>query len=734
MRQQISPKQLQPLMCALFLFFSWGLAAAQAQTSQPVVPFLNEVTVNPTTGLATAYFGYQNPNTLTKTIRHGEPQNFMDSPPEVCGQPEQFLPGVKHYAFACIFDYRQRSQIHWFLNGLFATADTATVVPQSQPSIFTYQGRLTDGATAASGSYQMQFSLYDTATGGTQIGTTLTITNISVSAGLFSVPLDFGSNPFTSGANRYLEIAVKRSGDPDYTTLAPRQQLTAAPFANHTINAGSADSLSNVCVGCITSGQIGSVAGSKVTGNVANADNATLAMTAGNVTGVVSVANGGTGSATQNFVDLFTNQSNIGGNKSFTGIVSGTFSGDGSGLSNVPGKFPWQVFAGTSQQAQANTGYLLTNANQVTVTLPTTPNIGDTVRVSGAGTGGWRISQNAGQSILGANLNVNGASWTPRATSLGNKNWQSVASSVDGAKLVAVVQGGLIYTSTDSGENWTERASSLGNKNWYSVASSADGTKLVAVINGGLIYTSTDSGENWSPRDSSRNWTDVASSASGTKLIAVVNGGLIYTSSNSGQTWTGHAGTTDGWGHVASSADGGKLFAAPNIGKMSASADSGTTWTQLPAHQYWLSLAVSSEGTKLVASDRASEFILTSADAGITWTVRLTNKESWGVASSADGERLAAVTTNGQIYISSDAGMTWTARDSARKWIAVASSADGRKYVALVEGGQIYTSTPTTTPGPAGYLVGGQFAAIELQYLGGGQFLPLSYAGTILGN
>jgi len=53
--------------------------------------------------------------------------------------------------------------------------------------------------------------------------------------------------------------------------------------------------------------------------------NAATAGTAGNVTGVVAVANGGTGSSTQNFVDLTTTQT-IGGNKTFNGAttISGT--------------------------------------------------------------------------------------------------------------------------------------------------------------------------------------------------------------------------------------------------------------------------------------------------------------------------------------------------------------------------------------------------------------------------
>jgi len=65
--------------------------------------------------------------------------------------------------------------------------------------------------------------------------------------------------------------------------------------------------------------------------------------------------------------------------------------------------------------------------------------------------------------------------------------WQSVASSSDGTKLAAVVDGGGIYTSTDSGETWTQTSAPyLG---WQSVASSSDGNKLVAVVYGGGIYT-----------------------------------------------------------------------------------------------------------------------------------------------------------------------------------------------------------------------------------------------------
>jgi hypothetical protein len=37
----------------------------------------------------------------------------------------------------------------------------------------------------------------------------------------------------------------------------------------------------------------------------------------------------------------------------------------------------------------------------------------------------------------------------------------------------------------------------------------------------------------------------------------------------------------------------------------------------------------------------------------------------------------------------------------------------------------------STTIGTAGYLLGNQNSAIELQYLGNGQFLPISFVGLI---
>ncbi len=106
------------------------------------------------------------------------------------------------------------------------------MIPQSLAgSAFTYQGRLTSGGAPVNGQCDFQFSLFDAASAGTQIGSTQPATNVSVMNGLFTVAIDFGGGAF-NGAARWLEIGVRcPAGSGSYTTLSPRQALHAAPYA-----------------------------------------------------------------------------------------------------------------------------------------------------------------------------------------------------------------------------------------------------------------------------------------------------------------------------------------------------------------------------------------------------------------------------------------------------------------------------------------------------------------------
>lgn len=96
---------------------------------------------------------------------------------------------------------------------------------------FTYQGVLREDGNPVNDTCDFEFSLYDNASDGAQVGTTQTKVGVQVSNGYFTIPdLDFGAGAFQGDA-RWLQIAVKCAGDANYTTLSPRQPLTAAPYA-----------------------------------------------------------------------------------------------------------------------------------------------------------------------------------------------------------------------------------------------------------------------------------------------------------------------------------------------------------------------------------------------------------------------------------------------------------------------------------------------------------------------
>jgi hypothetical protein len=75
-----------------------------------------------------------------------------------------------------------------------------------------------------------------------------------------------------------------------------------------------------------------------------------------------------------------------------------------------------------------------------------------------------------------------GATWI--TNNMPGKFWQGVASSADGNRLVAVAQGGIIYTSTNCGATWILNSFPDPSAVLWSVASSADGGKLAAGVNG----------------------------------------------------------------------------------------------------------------------------------------------------------------------------------------------------------------------------------------------------------
>ncbi len=101
---------------------------------------------------------------------------------------------------------------------------------------FTYQGNLSDAGVPANGPYDLEFKLYDALSGGSQVGSAVSQNDVAVTKGLFTVQLDFG-NVF-DGTPLYLEIGVRAGASVGaYTTLTPRQPLSATPYALYALKA-----------------------------------------------------------------------------------------------------------------------------------------------------------------------------------------------------------------------------------------------------------------------------------------------------------------------------------------------------------------------------------------------------------------------------------------------------------------------------------------------------------------
>jgi hypothetical protein len=554
----------------------------------------------------------------------------------------------------------------------------------AQGTAFSYQGQLMSSGQPANGNYDVTFTLFPTNQGGSAVVPVVTNLATPVSSGLFFATLDFGS--VFNGSNYWLELAVRPSGNGNFTTLAPRQFIASTPYAIFAANASNA-----------------------------------AAVPAAGIVGTIQTAN------------LPTNLTTSGGTV-------------------------WQSPGSTTVQAQSNTGYVVTNSQQVTITLPISPNVGDVIKISGAGTGGWILAQNAGQLIA--------ATFTPLVLpGDASGSWQSISSSADGNRLaVADNSGGGIWTSSDSGTNWTQTIAPSQTAEWQSITSSSDGTKLAAVDNaGGGIWISRNAGSTWvqttAPTTSS--WNSIASSADFTRLAAVDNAGGIWTSANSGSNWIQTtAPSSSSWFAISSSANGAKLAAVDNEGNgIWISSNYGTNWTQslAPTAPNWASISSSADGTKMAAVDDGGG-VWVSSNSGTNWTLTIapTNGTWFSIASSTNGMKLAAVVNGGALWTSSNFGTTWAQISgpsaalqsviSAADWACIASSGDGTKLAAGEQDGPIWTfingvpnqqsasESGATIEGTTGFLEGGFGSTVELIYAGAGQFVALYQTGSFSGH
>lgn len=189
----------------------------------------------------------------------------------------------------------------------------------AQGTAFTYQGRLNNDASPASGSYDMKFTLFATNLTGNAIAGPVTNSAIAVNNGLFTTTLDFGGGVFT-GTNLWLDIFVRTTGALSFTELSPRQPVTPVPYA---IMAESVNNLPGLTVQQNTNGAPNVIGGSQ--------NNSVSS-------GVVGATIGGGGAVNYH-------------GASYTNRVAGSFGTVGGGAGNIASGFSATVGGGSGNTA-----------------------------------------------------------------------------------------------------------------------------------------------------------------------------------------------------------------------------------------------------------------------------------------------------------------------------------------------------------------------------------------------
>ena len=616
----------------------------------------------------------------------------------------------------------------------------------AQGTAFNYQGRLNDAGAPANAAYDFQFTVYNALTSGSPVSASVTNSAVAVSNGLFTVTLDFGPGIFT-GTNGWLDLAVRAAGATNFTELSPRQPVLPVPYA---IFATGASNLlgtlpATQLVGTLPSAQVAGTYYGAV--NFTNATNSFSGTFAGNgalltnlnasqlTTGTVADARLTTNVALLNTNQTFTGSNNFTGANNFTNRAN-NFTGSffGNGLVG------WIVVSNTAVTATADTGYLLTSPQFSSVALPPGTNllVGDIIRISGAGAGGWWVGQGTNQTIIGNFFGYRSSLWLD--SSAGNANWLSLAASADGTLMYAAGSAG-VFTSSDAGHTWSGNV--VPTTQWNAVATSADGQTVLAVatLSSKAVQVSTNAGASstWNNLAGSptANWADVACASDGKKIIGSVSGGsgLVYTN-NPSNVWSSIGATGGNWNIVAYAGNGNNFAAGNTSGSVFSLAGGSRSLTNKTV----TGLVISADGTKLAACVNPGG-IYTSTNSGVSWTNTSAPWTTWGcLTASADCTRLVAGVSGGLIYASANFGGNWTplAGSSNQVWSAVTASADGSKLAGAVNSatGQIYYSAAAaqSTTSTNGTLTGSQSSAVELQYIGNNQFMPVSTAGTLWAN
>jgi hypothetical protein len=112
----------------------------------------------------------------------------------------------------------------------------AVLVVASAPAVaadattgFTVQGQLKQDGNNVNSTASFRYQLWDAASGGNAVSSSLVVPGVTVQDGIFSSIVDFGEGAFNQQAV-WMSVEVKLPADPDYVMMSARQQITNVPM------------------------------------------------------------------------------------------------------------------------------------------------------------------------------------------------------------------------------------------------------------------------------------------------------------------------------------------------------------------------------------------------------------------------------------------------------------------------------------------------------------------------
>ena len=154
-------------------------------------------------------------------------------------------------------------------------------------------------AAVPNGSYDLQFQLFSAATGGSQVGPTVSVPSVAVVSGIYYAQVDFG-NVF-GGQAYWVQVSYRLTGGGVYTLVSPRTIVPSAGNADYALLSGNTRAIQGkgILSTVPTTGQVLTYNGTNWAPSLIGASDLVLplALSASNANPLLSVTNGGAGDA-----------------------------------------------------------------------------------------------------------------------------------------------------------------------------------------------------------------------------------------------------------------------------------------------------------------------------------------------------------------------------------------------------------------------------------------------------